>query len=484
VNHEGAAGANTARAGSAAPRTSDELLVSGGTVVTLDPRRRIVRDGAVAVRGGRIVEVGKAAALSARYPTAERLDATDQIVLPGFVDTHQHATQALAKGIGDDCTFWQWCYERVFPYDAALREDDVYWGALLVGMELVRSGITCFADPGGPHPEAVARAVSEVGLRGVLSLHTWDRSPADRPVPDAVRSDGAEAALAATRRLMDAWDGQANGRIRISGAVRTLTNASPELLRGMLRLAQERDTIVQLHAAVNDDHNRWVQEETGLTPIHYLASLDALSDRWLFAHCARIDDQEVALIARHGAKVAHCPGSSLHSAYGSVAHGKIPQLIAAGATVALGCDAVASNNRIDMFQELFLVAGGQKDAHRVGTVFPAEQALEMATLRGAEALLVADQIGSIEPGKRADLVLVDARAPSLTPLHEFSLVPNLVYCASKHDVRTVLVDGQIVMREREFPHLDAARVQREVQAAGARLMERVQLPVASRWPWE
>jgi 5-methylthioadenosine/S-adenosylhomocysteine deaminase len=461
-----------------------ELLVTGGTVVTLDARRRILRDGAVAARDGRIVEVGKAAELAPRYPQAEVLSAEGQIVLPGLVDTHQHATQILAKGIADDVTFWQWCYERIFPYDGALTEEDVYWGALFAGLELVRSGITCFADPGGPHPEAVARAVAEVGLRGVLSLHTWDRSPADRPVPDAVRSRGVDAALDATRQLMDAWDGKADGRIRISGAVRTLTNASPELLRGMLRLARERDTIVQLHAAVNDDHNRWVREETGHTPIDYLASLDALADRWLFAHCARISDDEVELIARTGAKVAHCPGSSFHSAYGSVAHGKIPQLIAAGATVALGCDAVASNNRIDMFQEMYLLAGGQKDAHREGTVFPAEQALEMATLRGAEALLMADALGSLEPGKRADLILVDAAAPSVVPLHEFSLVPNLVYGASKHDVRTVVVDGRALMRDRRFPHLDEARVVREVQAAGERVMARLQLPVASRWPWE
>ena len=461
-----------------------ELLVAGGTVVTLDAQRRILRDGAVATRDGRIVEVGKAAELSPRYPQAERLDATGHIVLPGFIDTHQHATQVLAKSLGDDVTFWQWCYERIFPTDAALTEDDVYWGAMLAGVELVRSGITCFADPGGPHPQAVARAVSEVGLRGVLSLHTWDHSPSDRPVPDAVRSSGTEAALAATRELMDAWDGRANGRVRISGSVRTMTNASPALLRSMLDLARERETIVQLHAAVCDDHNRWVQEETGYTPIRYLASLDALSDRWLFAHCARISDDEVALIARHGAKVAHCPGSSLHSAYGSVAHGKIPQLIKAGATVALGCDAVASNNRIDMFQEMYLVAGGQKDAHRNGVIFPAEQALEMATLRGAEALLRPDELGSLEPGKRADLVLVDARAPSLVPLREFSLVQQLVYCASKHDVASVVIDGQVVMRERRFPHLDEARILREVQAAGERLMDRLQLPVASRWPIE
>ena len=462
----------------------NELLVAGGTVVTLDARRRILRDGAVAVRDGRVVEVGKTAELTPRYPRAERLSAEGQIVLPGFVDTHQHATQILARGIADDVSFWQWCYERIFPYDAGLTEEDVYWGAVLAGLELVRSGITCFADPGGPHPEAVARAVAEVGLRGVLSLHTWDRSPADRPVPEAVRSQGAEAALAATRELMDAWDGKADGRIRISGAVRTLTNASPELLRGMLRLARERDTIVQLHAAVCDDHNRWVQAETGHTPITYLASLDALADRWLFAHCARISDAEVALIARHGAKVAHCPGSSFHSAYGSVAHGKIPQLITAGATVALGCDAAASNNRIDMFQEMFLVAGGQKDAHRSGGVFPAEQALEMATLRGAEALLQGNALGSLEPGKRADLVLVDAWAPGLAPLYEFALVPNLIYCASKHDVTTVVVDGRVVMRDRRFPHVDEARVLREVQAAGERLMRRLQLPVASRWPVE
>jgi 5-methylthioadenosine/S-adenosylhomocysteine deaminase len=137
-----------------------------------------------------------------------------------------------------------------------------------------------------------------------------------------------------------------------------------------------------------------------------------------------------------------------------------------------------------MFQEMFLVSGGQKDVHRDGVIFPAEQALEMATLRGAEAILQAGELGSLEPGKRADLVLVDASAPSLVPLHEFSLVQQLVYCASKHDVATVVVDGRVVMQDRRFSHVDEARVVREVQAAGERLLERLQLPVASRWPLE
>jgi len=241
---------------------------------------------------------------------------------------------------------------------------------------------------------------------------------------------------------------------------------------------------VQVHTAVNDDHNRWVQEETGLTPVNYLASLGVLSDRWLFAHCARISDEEVALVARHGAKVVHCAGSSLHSAYGSVAHGKIRHLIEAGVTVALGCDAVASNNRIDMFQEMYLVAGGQKDTHRDGVIFPAEQALEMATLRGAEVLLAGNEQGSLEAGKRADLVLVDARSNAMVPVHEFSLVPNLVYCASKRDVATVVVDGKVVMRDRRFDRIDESYVREEIQVRGEALMRRLNLPVASRWTWE
>jgi 5-methylthioadenosine/S-adenosylhomocysteine deaminase len=348
----------------------------------------------------------------------------------------------------------------------------------------MRSGITCFADPGGPYPEAVARAVAESGLRAVLSVQAWDRAPADRAASSTARSTRPQDAATAANQFMDTWHGQANGRIRVSAAVRTLTNASPDLVRSMLRLGRERDTIIQVHAATSDEHNRSVQAATGFTPIRFLHSLDALDSRWLFAHCARIEDEEVALIADHGAKVAHCPGSSFHSAYGSVAHGKIPALVGAGVTVALGCDAVASNNRIDMFQEMFLVAGGQKDAHRQGTVFPAEQALEMATLRGAEALLWADQLGSLEPGKRADLVLVDARAPSLVPWHAFNLVPNLVYCTSKHDVATVVIDGRVVMRDRQFPHLDAARILREVSAAGERLLARLPTPTPSRWPYE
>lgn len=460
-----------------------EYLITGGTVITLDDRRRIIRDGAVAVQGDRIAAVGKAAALERQFPQAERLDARGCAVLPGFVDTHQHTTQMLARGLGDDVSFRVWLYERIFPYDARLTEEDVYWGALLDGIELIRSGITCFTDPGGPHPEAVARAVQEVGLRGYIAFHTMDQAVAGHPIPETIRS-GVRAAVERTTEVYESWHGRAEGRIMVSASVRNVVDASPQLMEAMLEFAASRGTIVQMHTAVCDEHNAWVVERHGRTPVAYLASLGLDSDRWLFPHGARVNDEEVAWMARVGARVAHCPGPSMHGAYGSLSRGKIPELLAAGVRVGLGCDAPANNNKVDMFQEMYLVATGHKEARTDPSYITPEQALELATRGGAAAVDLERELGSLEPGKKADLVLVDLQRSSLTPLHDFSLVPNLVYCASKHDVQTVLVNGQVVMRDRRITTVDEAEVLRQAQRASERVVREAGVAPPPRWPFE
>lgn len=189
-----------------------------------------------------------------------------------------------------------------------------------------------------------------------------DLTAPGHPIPEAIRSTSTAAAVGRTRELYDEWHGQADGRIMVSASVRNAVDASPELMRAVLDFAAEKETIVQMHAAVCDEHNQWVQTRTGKTPIAYLASLGLLSDRWLFCHGARLDDEEVDWLAESGARVAHCPGPSMHGAYGSLSRGKVPELLARGVRVGLGCDAPANNNRIDMFQEMYLVATGHKEA--------------------------------------------------------------------------------------------------------------------------
>lgn len=460
-----------------------ELLITGGTVITLDTARRVIRDGAVAAQGDRIVAVGKAADLDQRFPDAERIDARDCAVLPGFVDTHQHTTQMLARGLADDVSFRTWLYERIFPYDAKLTEEDVYWGALLDGIEMIRSGITCFTDPGGPHPEAVARAIKEVGIRGFIAFHTMDQAVAGHPIPETIRS-GVKAAVERTEEVYATWHGQADGRLMVAASVRNVVDATPQLMEAMAEFAASKGTIVQMHTAVCDEHNAWMVQRHGKTPVAYLASLGLDSDRWLFPHGARVDDEEVAWMARVGARVAHCPGPSMHGAYGSLSRGKIPEMLAAGVRVGLGCDAPANNNKVDMFQELYLVATGHKEVRTNPSYVTPEQALEMATRGGAAAVDLAQTLGSLEPGKKADVVLVDLNRSSLLPVHDFSLVPNLVYCASKHDVKTVVANGQVVMRDRHITTVDEPQVLRQAQRASERVVGETGLGLRPRWPFE
>lgn len=463
-----------------------DLLVGGATVVTMDAHRRILRNGAIAIREGRIVEVGPTSDLRSRHQDIQYLDATNRIALPGFVDAHHHCSQTYAKGLADDCTFWDWCYKWMFPYDACLEAEDVYWGALYAGMQLLRTGTTCFADPGGPFPEALARGIEDVGIRGLLSFHTWDRTSKERPLPPGVRSPSVEEAIEATTAFMDTWDGQANGRIRVTPAVRTVVNATSDLLMAMAQLAQSRGTIVQMHAAVCDEHNRWVLDQTGLSPIEYLSSLGLLDVPWLLAHCARLTEHEVELMAAGQVRVAHCPGSSMHSTYGAVSSGRFPELVASGVPIALGTDAVASNNRIDMFQEMFLVSGGQKDARRTASIFPPELTLELATIKGAAALSIDDEVGSLEVKKRGDLVLLDRSAEDLIPWREETLVPNLVYCGGKQLVQEVIIDGRVVLVGGQILTANEDRVRHEVQTRAERVMERMAVMEerkASLWPW-
>jgi 5-methylthioadenosine/S-adenosylhomocysteine deaminase len=389
----------------------------------------------------------------------------------------------LAKGLADDVSFRTWLYERIYLYDAQLGPEDVYWGGLLDGIALIRSGITCFADPGGPHPEEVARAVEEVGLRGFVSYHTFDRVDSDHPIPEAIRSASIAAAVERSAELHATWHGRGNGRVMVSGSVRNVVDASPALMQAMLDLATERDTIVQMHAAVCDEHNTWVQSRTGYTPIAYLDSIGVLSDRWLFPHGARLSDEEVQMMARSGARVAHCPGPSMHGAYGSLSHGKIPELLAAGVRVGLGCDAAANNNRVDMFQEMYLAATGHKEVRLDPNQIPPEQALELATIGGAAALGLEASIGSLEPGKKADLVAVDITGASMTPAHEFSLIPNLVYCAGLQDVVSVMIDGKLVLRDRRLTTVDEHDVLRRAQQAAERVFRDSGLTIEPRWPF-
>jgi 5-methylthioadenosine/S-adenosylhomocysteine deaminase len=461
-------------------------LVAAPYVITLDGARRVLKDGAVLVRGAAIEAVGFRRELEARAPEAERLTLERHAVLPGFVDGHLHATQMLARGLADDIdeVKVRWGWDRIFPWEAALEEDEVYVGGLLTAVELIRNGVTCFADPGGFLMDPIARAVAESGMRAVLTIGGMDTWSAGFPLPAAmIHDDPTQWALDASERLIDRWHGTAGGRIRGGYSIRVLMNASEGFTREIGRRARERNLTVQIHLAVSPDRVKWIMDKTGKRPVEYLDHLGVLGPNWVLAHLGWVHESEIPILTRLDVKVCHCPGSSMHNARGAIAHGKFPEMEAQGVSLCLGADAAACNNSLDMFRSMYLTCLAHNDRRLTFGLFPPERCLEMATLGGARALLWDDAIGSLEPGKRADLIAVDLHRASLSPVHDFSVVSNLVYSGSGSDVTFAMVDGRVLMRDRRITFLDEDRLIARAQQCGERMLGRVPYRLTPRWPF-
>jgi 5-methylthioadenosine/S-adenosylhomocysteine deaminase len=466
-----------------APRPT---LLAAPYVITMDGTRRVLKDGAVLVRGAVIEAVGTRRELEARAPDAERLVLERHAILPGFVDGHLHATQMLARGLADDIdeVTVRWGWDRIFPWEAVLEEEDVYVGGLLTAVELIRNGVTCFADPGGFHMDPIARAVVESGMRAVLTIGGMDTWSAGFPLPASmIHENPTQWALDASEKLIDDWHGKADGRVRGGYSIRVLMNASEAFTLEIGRRARERNLTVQIHLAVSPDRVKWIMDKTGKRPVEYLDHLGILGPNWILAHLGWVDESEIPILTRLDAKVCHCPGSSMHNARGAIAHGKFPEMAAQGVSLCLGADAAACNNSLDMFRSMYLTCLAHNDRRLTFGLFPPERVLEMATLGGARALSWDDAIGSLEPGKRADLIAVDLHRASLSPVYDFSLVPNLVTSGSGGDVTFAMVDGRVLMRDRRITFLDEDRLVARAQRCGERMLARVPYRLAPRWPF-
>ena len=460
-----------------------DLLVHNGTVLTLDPERRILPGGAVAVRDRRIVALVPGPDAAMGFEARRSIDAGGGLIMPGLVDVHLHHSQQLSRGLGDDVDLVSWVYDRILPYEAAMDERDTEISALLSCIEMIRTGTTCASDPGGYHVDAVGRAVQASGMRAVIAWAGMDRWPSDRPVPDALPGKlTTQGTIDVLERTTATWHHAAGDRIRVAYGLRTEPNVSDELFRATKALAERDGTFIHIHIAVSERQVRWMRERTGHSSIGHLDALGVLDADWLLAHVAAIDDQDVELIARSGARIAHQPGASTHGCYGAIAHGRIPELLAAGVTVGLGCDANSANNSLDMFRAINLAATLHKEARLDPGLVPPEQALEMATIDAARAIHWEDTIGSLEVGKAADIVVVDTSGPNWVPLHDFSLVPTLAYSGQGTDVRTTIVDGQVLMEDGRLTTIDVDDVLAEAQARAERLLERLPYRLQPAWP--
>jgi cytosine/adenosine deaminase-related metal-dependent hydrolase len=444
-------------------------------VVTLDGARRIIRDGSILVEGARVARVGRAAELAG--VGADRvIDARHLLVTPGFVNGHLHVSYAHAvRGIFPDDLGSPLPY--VFRLQMAMTEEEEYHTTLLGLLELVRNGTVCFVDPGSTKfPDACLQAYEDAGIRVVLGECVTDRE-APFPLPRHATPE----AIARTAAFVRKWHGRLGGRIRAWAMPFSPETCSADLLRGVKHVADEHGTGLTLHHGSGPEAREEYLARHGSSPTEYLESIGVLAANVLLAHSLGLDDAEIECLARTGAAVAMCPVTAAKGGRGVVRHGRMPELLAKGVRVALGTDSPNNSNHLDLVRAMNMAAIQYKDARQDMRQIPAETALELATLRGAQALGLGGELGSIEPGKRADLVLFDTQRPEWQAL--FNPVNNLVYNADGRSVHTVIVDGRVVVDAYRQSFVDEARLFAKVQELGEGLLARtgVTLP-RSRWP--
>jgi len=428
------------------------LRIEGAQIITMAEGDTQVReDWVLEAVDGHISYIGRERDFEASEDPDEVIDGSGCLLMPGFVNAHTHAAMTLFRGSADDMPLEPWLTEKIWPVEAQLTEDDVYWGSLLGCAEMIRAGVTCFGDM--YHlPRAGTRAAMDSGIRmcpsGVLL----------GIVPNA--DDTFEEAVAFTKEFAHREDLCVHPML---GPHAPYT-VPRELMERVIATAQDLDVPIHIHLAETEDNVETAMETYGTTPTQAMDQLGLFEAKVLAAHCVHLDDRDIEIIAEKGVGVAHCPGSNLKLASGIA---RTRDLLAANARVGLGTDGCGSNNNLDLLEEARLAALIAKVDTGDPTAVPAEAALTMATLGGAQALFLDYCIGSLEVGKRCDCILVDLDAPHMHPRH--SLASHMVYSAQSEDVKATIVNGKVLMRERTLVTIDLPEVYANVAESARRL---------------
>jgi 5-methylthioadenosine/S-adenosylhomocysteine deaminase len=435
------------------------LIINNGIVITVDGNRRILNPGAVAINGSSIVAVDTPAAIAARYKSADTIDATGKVVMPGLINTHTHAAMVMFRGLGNDLNLMDWLQKYIFPAEAkTVSPEFVRVGTRLALLEMIESGTTTFADM-YYFEEEVARVTKAAGMRGVLG-----QTVIEFPVPDAKTP---AAALARTEAFAKEFDH--DELITPSIAPHSVYTLDAATLTAVSALARKLMIPIQIHLAETQAEIGLSQERHKMRPVAILESLNFWAPTTLAAHGVWITDDEVAVLKRRDVGVSNNPESNMKLSSGTA---PVMNYRKAGVNVGIGTDGAASNNDLDMFEAMRQAAFQQKLITMDPTAITAAEALEMGTLGGARALGRGQRLGSLEPGKLADVIIVGMSKPRQQPL--FDPVSQIVYASRGDDVETTIVNGKVLMRDRKVLTLDSARVISEAQKAADLVRKAVQ----------
>ncbi len=427
------------------------ILIQGATVLTMEEHDAVFEDGEIAIAGDKIISAGPRGSVPGEFKADRLLDGSGMVAMPGFINCHTHAAMTLLRSYADDMPLMKWLDEKIWPMEAKLRQEDFYWGTQLCCLEMIKSGTTTFADMYF-EMDQVALAVEKSGIRACLSRGMIGVAP------------NAQTAIDENVRFVEEWQGKAGGRITTMFGPHATYTCQPEYLKKVVKLAADHNMGIHIHVAETRDEIDQIKESYGLTPVQYLNDNGVFEVPVLAAHCVHLNQADIAILKRKKVKVAHCPESNMKLASGI---SPVTELLNTGVVVGLGTDGAASNNNLDMMEEMRSAALLQKVATGDPMALPSFVTLKMATASGAQALGLED-VGLIKPGMKADLILVDFRRPHLYPRHD--LYAHLVYAAQSADVDTVIINGEIVMAGRQVLTMNEEEVMTQAQKCADRLV--------------
>lgn len=455
-----------------------DCMLTNATVLTVNRDRRIIRDGAVAFSGSTIVAVGKAAELAATVSAREILDCAGKLVMPGLVNARIHFYHTMHRGLSpEELPGWlwsNWVHGKVAVHIGA--EDEIA-GALVVMLEMLNSGTTTFLEAGSYKPAAVIEAISRIGMRGMIGRRSFDQAI----LGHSMLLEDTETCLCENRKFLKAYrDGYNGGLVRACVDLVGIGRCSDRLYQDSKRMADEFGTMLNFHLATFGEEVTETRMRTGLRPVEHAHSLGIVDAKTTLVHMIHVNDREIELLRDAGANVTHCPDSALKLNLGLFEKGRFPEMMARGVNVAVGSDCSDTCNTSDLIRTMWLAALLPKGYRGDPSVMNAELAIEMTTINGARAMGLENEIGSLEIGKLADIIVLDMRRPEWFPNH--SVVQNLVFSTSGDAVETVFVHGRPVMRDRRVLTIDEGEVLDRCATAAEALLARTGLSVPSKWP--
>lgn len=448
-----------------------QTYFKNGYILTMNDINQVYANGELLVQDDKIVAVGKVDSTLVS-PDAEVIDLHGKYILPGFVNTHVHTSQQISRGVADDVDLITWLHDRMWPFESNLTEEDSYISTLMCSLELIKSGVTCFAEPGGQFVSGMARATAESGLRGKLAKSVMDCGEGLPEIWQRTTQEELDQQLDDLKK----YHNTADGRVQVWFGLRTIFNCTDDLVVKTKELADKYNVGIHMHVAEAKAEVDYCREKNGATTVSHLHNLGVLDKNLLAVHTVWLTNEEVDLFKKYDVKVSHNPASAMRV----LGFAKVPQMMRKGVCVSIGTDGASTNNRMDMVDEIWLTSLIHKGWRLDSTVVPSEDILCMATKNGARAVLEDHLYGSLEPGKKADLIIINPFGPSMMPVND--RIAALVTSMHSTNVESTMCDGKWLMRDRKVLTIDEEAIVKEAQERSEAVYKRAGIVLPDRFP--